>query len=420
MGYVEKRGKNSWRIVTHVKVGGVSQPLRVPLRMDPALPESVQRREAERELAKLEKRLAREVSDEYTVRQWSDVWLSKHLDADASPVTIANYRYLLDSRILPKLGDLLLTDLTPVLLTDWLHNLKQEKRKTTRKTDDKLKRPRRSGEKLIPTSKIARPLSVKTGLLDYGCMKTMLAAAVRVGQLEHNPMDRVQRPKKRKKKKQIMSEAEAVALLQLILTEAPKPLMLSVLLAMLCGLRLGEVGGLQYFAVDWDAETITISQALKYTPAMGAFLADPKTDAGARVITLPHSMIRILHDAMWDDIMEAQDDPEHWQGKRWIVHSRHGARVNKDTPSKWFRAFADAHGFQGVTFHDLRHVHASMLIAKHMDVATVAARMGHSDPAVTLSVYTDALPPRDQDSAATLDALLLEASHADPEDDPAS
>ena len=421
MGTVEKRGKNSWRIATQIKVRGEWEWVRMTLRMDPALSEDVQHRDAQRELRKLEARLAGELEDTPTLKEWSETWLSHHLGDDASPVTVSNYRYLLSSRILPQLGDKFLPDLTPAILTDWLHNLRKDKRKTTRLPDEKLKRPRREGEQLITDARAAQPLSVKTALNYYGCMKTMLAAAVRTGLLEYNPMDRVPRPKKRKKKKATLPEAEVVALLQLIITEAETPLKLAVLLAMLCSLRLGEVGALKYYSVDWDAGTITVDRSLKYTPATGAFIAETKTDAGDRVITLPPSMIRILREAMWQDVMEEEEDLEAWKGAGWIVHSRHGARVNKDTPSKWFRKFADAHGYQGLTFHGLRHVHASVLLQHHVDLQSVSSRMGHSDPSVTLRAYADAMPARDQEAAATMDQLLITAApSAAPPDVPAA
>lgn len=421
MGTVEKRGRNSWRIATQIKVRGEWQWVRMTLRMDQALSEDVQRRDAQRELRKLEARLAGELDNTPTLREWSETWLSKHLGEDASPVTVANYRYLLSSRILPQLGDKLLPDLTPAILTDWLYTLRKDKRKTTRLPDEKLKRPRREGEQLITEAQAAKSLSVKTALNYYGCMKTMLAAAVRTGLLEYNPMDRVPRPKKRKKKKATLPEAEVVALLQLIITEAETPLKLAVLLAMLCSLRLGEVGALKYCSVDWDAGTITVDRSLKYTPATGSFIAETKTDAGDRVITLPPSMIRILREAMWQDVMEEEEDLEAWKGAGWIVHSRHGARVNKDTPSKWFRKFADDHGYHGLTFHGLRHVHASVLLQHHVDLQSVSSRMGHSDPSVTLRAYADAMPARDQEAAATMDQLLITADpSAAPPADPAA
>ena len=414
MGTIEKRGKSSWRIGAQIKVGDTWQWVRVSLRMDPSIPEAVQRRDAEKELKKLEARLAGRPEITPTLREWSETWLTRHLDQDASPVTVSNYRYLLNSRILPALGDKPLPDLTPAVLTDWLFNLRKEKRKTTRLPDDRLSRPRRKSEQLAPAS--TAPLSVKTALNYYGCMKTMLAAAVRIGLLEYNPMDRVQRPKKRKKKKATLPEQEVVALLQLIIREAPTPLKLAVLLAMLCSLRLGEVGALRYTSVNWDAGTITVDRALKYTPATGSFIAETKTDAGDRVITLPPSMLSILREALWQDVMEEQDDPEHWQGARYIVHSRHGARVNKDTPSKWFRKFADAHGYPELTFHGLRHVHATLLLQHNIDLQSVSSRMGHSDPSVTLRAYADAMPARDQAAAETLDHLLQSASPADDQD----
>ena len=421
MGTVEKRGKNSWRIATQIKVRGKWEWVRMTLRMDPALSEDVQRRDAQRELRKLEARLAGELEDTPTLREWSETWLSQHLGDDASPVTVENYRYLLSSRILPQLGEKFLPDLTPAILTDWLHNLRKDKRRTTRLPDEKLKRPRREGEQLITDAQSAKLLSVKTALNYYGCIKTMLAAAVRTGLLEYNPMDRVPRPKKRKKKKATLPEAEVVALLQLIITEAETPLKLAVLLAMLCSLRLGEVGALKYSSVDWTAGTITVDRSLKYTPATGSFIAETKTDAGDRVITLPPSMIRILRDAMWQDVMEEEEDLDAWKGAGRIVHSRHGARVNKDTPSKWFRKFADAHGYQGLTFHGLRHVHASVLLQHHVDLQSVSSRMGHSDPSVTLRAYADAMPARDQEAAATMDQLLITADpSAAPPDDPAA
>ena len=421
MGTVEKRGKNSWRIATQIKVRGEWEWVRMTLRMDPALSEDVQRRDAQRELRKLEARLAGELEDTPTLREWSETWLSQHLGDDASPVTVENYRYLLSSRILPQLGEKFLPDLTPAILTDWLHNLRKDKRRTTRLPDEKLKRPRREGEQLITDAQSAKLLSVKTALNYYGCMKTMLAAAVRAGLLEYNPMDRVPRPKKRKKKKATLPEVEVVALLQLIITEAETPLKLAVLLAMLCSLRLGEVGALKYSSVDWTAGTITVDRSLKYTPATGSFIAETKTDAGDRVITLPPSMIRILRDAMWQDVMEEEEDLDAWKGAGWIVHSRHGARANKDTPSKWFRKFADAHGYQGLTFHGLRHVHASVLLQHHVDLQSVSSRMGHSDPSVTLRAYADAMPARDQEAAATMDQLLITADpSAAPLDDPAA
>lgn len=420
MGYIEHRGKNTWRITVNVKSSsGKWIPVRSTLHMDPALSQAVQRRDAERELRLLEQRLDGEIATAYTVREWSEIWLKKHVSPDASPVTVSNYRYLLDSRILPTLGDKYLTELTPALLTDWLIQLRASPRKSTRKSEEALVRPRRSSEQkaLVSRSAAAKPLSIRTVLHYYTAVSTMLSAAVRLGYLEYNPMDRVQRPKRRKKAPTILTEDQAVALLSLILDLPPErtAFKLSVLLALTCSLRLGEVGALRFMDFNKEAGTLAISQALKYTPDTGAFLDDPKTDAGARIVTLPPFLAQLLSDAWWDDAEQAQLDDK-WAGNWWIVHGAHGRQLNHDTPSKWFRAFADEHGFPGVTFHDLRHAHASILVAHNLDVAAIAARMGHGNAAVTLSVYTHPFAEKDQAAAGIMSDLLARAGAPAPAD----
>lgn len=430
MGHIEKRGKSSWRINAAVRTPkGALLRERITIRMDPSLPESVQRRDAQRELERIEARLKEQAGTAWTVRSWSEEWLQKIVRPDGSPVTVSNYEYLLSSRILPALGDIQLEDLSPAILTDWLLQLRSATRKTTRKPDTQLTRARREAEQraLIPKSKLSKPLSAKTILNYYACMSTMLSAAVRLGYLEHNPMDRVQRPRQKKNKKRRLSEEDAVYIIQ-ALNELPpdqQQYRLAVLLALLCGLRLGEVCALRYTDISWTQQTITIGRALKYTPDTGAFIAAPKTDAALRTIALPASMVDLLREARDQDLilqidLGAEDEQAHrayrYHDAGLIVHSRYGLPLAKDTPSKWFRRFADALGYPSTTFHDLRHAHASILVSHSIDIAAIASRMGHSDATVTLSTYTHPMAARDRLAADILDKLL----QPDPQPDPAA
>ena len=428
MGWIEKRGKNSWRITATTQTAAGPQPVQMTLRMDPSIPEEIQRRDAKRELRNLEKRLEAESSLAYTVRTWSEEWIDKLLKPDCSPVTIANYKYLLDSRILPIIGDYELADLTPAILTDWLISIRSDKRKTTRKDPAKLSRDRREKEQkaLLTDKQLAKPLSAKTALNYYGCVNTMLAAAVRMGHLEHNPMDRVQRPRQKKNHKARMDEQDAARLIQLVndLPPEDRHYRVAVLLALLCGLRLGEVCALHYRDVDWERNIIHVNHALKYVPDIGGFVADPKTESGFRDVTLPDSMMVLLEETLTADAEVEQDlaleaeesgTKSRYHNSGYIIRSRYGARMNKDTPSKWFRRFADSHGYKGVTFHDLRHAHASILVAHNVDIAAIASRMGHSDATVTLSTYTHPFAAHDQQAAKIMDDLLkTSAAGTDP------
>lgn len=70
--------------------------------------------------------------------------------------------------------------------------------------------------------------------------------------------------------------------------------------------------------------------------------------------------------------------------------------MNKDTPSRQWKRFADAHGFSGVHFHNLRTSHATILLSNSMDVTAVAGRMGHSDVTTTLTYYSMVVARRDK------------------------
>ena len=412
MGTIEKRGKGSWRIGVQVLTPGGWKWVRETIHIDPLLSDAKQRKEAEKALARLEVEIENGTKTPqglaYTVRSWSEVWMEKEIKPNASPVTYSNYRYLLDSRILPLIGDVPLASLTPVMLTEWLAQVRESPRKSTRMKDEQLAHKRSPSQQLIPEKETKKPLSNKTIAHYHSCMDAMLGAAVRLDVLKSNPMDKVTKPTVKKKRVKFLTEEQALELLRCLRDEPNMCYRAALLLALLCGLRLGEVGELKLSDIDWKKGTIDISRALKYTALRGGFVDDPKTEAGQRIITLPVGMMVVLEETKKYQEECRQLVPHLWKGQGWIVHGWDGRQLHHDTPSKWFRRFADAHGFYGVTFHHLRHTHATLLLANNIDVVAVAYRMGHSDPAVTLRVYAHALARRDVDAAHTFDRLFAD------------
>lgn len=418
MGTIEKRGKDSWRVGVQVKTPAGWKWVRRTVHINPALSEARQRKEADKALLQLQLEVEQgelaPAGHDYTVRTWAEFWMEQHVKPECSPVTYAGYRYLLDSRILPLLGDIPLERLTPLRLTEWLNQVRESPRRSTRMDDEQLAHPRKPSAKLAPASAQKKPLSRKTVLHYYTCMESMLSAAVRLEVLDANPMDKVLRPKVKRPKINALSEERAVELLRCLADEPNMCYRAALLLALLCGLRLGEVGELKLSDVDWENATIDISRALKYTPQSGSFVGDPKTESSERPIALPRGMMDVLRSAAAYQEECRQLVPHLWVGQGWIVHAWNGAQLHHDTPSKWFRKFADRHGFEGVRFHDLRHTHASILLANNMDVVAVAHRMGHADASTTLRVYAHAYDSRDRDSARAMDRLLQQADQPDP------
>jgi integrase len=60
----------------------------------------------------------------------------------------------------------------------------------------------------------------------------------------------------------------------------------------------------------------------------------------------------------------------------------------------------------GVSFHALRHTHASYLLHLNVDPVTISTRLGHSSPAVTLSIYAHLIKQDDRKAANAINAAL--------------
>ena len=80
-----------------------------------------------------------------------------------------------------------------------------------------------------------------------------------------------------------------------------------------------------------------------------------------------------------------------------------------DNVTGFFVRVRDSLGFKDVRLHDLRHFTATQLIGAGVDVRTVAGRLGHSDPSLTLRVYSHAIEERDRAAAAIIGRVLSEA-----------
>ena len=77
-----------------------------------------------------------------------------------------------------------------------------------------------------------------------------------------------------------------------------------------------------------------------------------------------------------------------------------------DNVTSFFIRVRNEVGAPNVRLHDLRHFTATQLIGAGVDVRTVAGRLGHSDPSVTLRVYSHALEERDRAAAAVMGGIL--------------
>jgi integrase len=72
-------------------------------------------------------------------------------------------------------------------------------------------------------------------------------------------------------------------------------------------------------------------------------------------------------------------------------------------PYKWFTAFLERHSLQKITYHQLRHTNASLLIATGTDVVTLSGRLGHGDKNITLNTYSHIIKSKEEKAANSMD-----------------
>jgi len=61
--------------------------------------------------------------------------------------------------------------------------------------------------------------------------------------------------------------------------------------------------------------------------------------------------------------------------------------MNPSTGPKWFSNFLVMNKFPPIRFHDLRHTFATLLISGNVDIKTVAHKLGHASPTITMNFY---------------------------------
>ena len=83
-----------------------------------------------------------------------------------------------------------------------------------------------------------------------------------------------------------------------------------------------------------------------------------------------------------------------------------GSPMRPTQLSKQWRAACKSLDLPRVSFHALRHTHASALIASGLDVLAISRRLGHATPAVTLNVYGHLFKKDDSAAARAIDAVM--------------
>jgi integrase len=179
------------------------------------------------------------------------------------------------------------------------------------------------------------------------------------------------------------------------------------MVALFTGMRLSEVLALRWSRVDLATKVIQVREALEQTKAFGIRAKLPKSRAGRRDITLPDILVDVLHEHRKATLeLRMQVGLGRLPDDALMFANIDGQPLSPNAVSAAWADFAKSIDMPHVTFHALRHTHASQLIHEGVDIVTISKRLGHAKPDITLRIYAHLFQKDDGKAAAAINAAL--------------
>jgi integrase len=179
------------------------------------------------------------------------------------------------------------------------------------------------------------------------------------------------------------------------------------LLLLLTGMRRNEVLALRWGRVDLGRNIIKVQESLEFTKAHGIRFKPPKSKAGRRDITLPDFLVETLREYRKAQLeLRLKLGAGKLQDDDLLFTDIGGAPLSPNAVSAAWSDYATRIGLPEVTFHALRHTHASQLIDQGVDIVTISKRLGHAKPDITLRIYAHLFRKDDGKAAEAINAIL--------------
>jgi integrase len=181
-------------------------------------------------------------------------------------------------------------------------------------------------------------------------------------------------------------------------------------LALLTGMRRGELLGLKWEDIDLDRGSLAVRRTLSRGKGGTWEIGQPKTATGRRSIALPQSCVTALRKHRVAQNTERLRLGELWEDNDFVFTNRTGGPLHVNSMMLQFRKLTEAAGLPKIRFHDLRHTSATLLLAKGVHPKIVQERLGHADISMTLNRYSHVTPDMQRLAADTLDEAFSSAS----------
>lgn len=234
-------------------------------------------------------------------------------------------------------------------------------------------------------SRTGQKLSPKTVANIIGLVSASYRTAMTEDLLNRNPFDRIPMPKVEKKEAKYYDLPTAMRFIQCLMA-VPKEeynYKVGILLAMMCGLRRGEVCGLTYEDVLESENLLKVRQSVYVEKGGERVPKAPKTPSGVRTVGVPSSLMEEIKKLNEYNAYKKSMMGSLWKDTPALIKSAYGDYMYPNVLYKWLTKFLKEHDLPHIGIHGLRHTYASMLVNMDLDIKTVSQTLGHSDIVVT-------------------------------------
>ena len=312
-------------------------------------------------------------SGHMTAGEWHDKWLHENVRLRNSPRTAQGYKSHVDIWIKPQFGHVRLDALSPSHVQQLMARIFDKGR------------------------------SANTANHVFTTLRLSLKDAVRQGMITRNVCDAVDRPKVQ----QFAPNPPDLRGIKSILNEAKGTEYEAILDFMVAtGCRRGEAVALKWEHVDLDKGVVSIVSSAVRVKGQGQILNPTKTTSSKRGISLDDSItanLRRHRSNQTEYIMSVADIYAH---NDFVFANASGNMIDLDHLSQAFKRIARRAGCPHSCLHDLRHFHATALIASGAHVCVVQDRLGHSSAAFTLNRYGHVAAGLQEQAAARFELLM--------------
>lgn len=297
------------------------------------------------------------------ITSWHDQYATKHL----SSKTLENYMYVIRNFFLPTFGHMKIDTIHPMYIVKYLDRLEKD------------------GSRLDGKSGGLSPASI---IYHHRVLSNIFNRAVEWAMISTNPVKNVKRPKQVRSTTDVYTNEEVHQLFSHLEGEALHHRLL-IALAVVSGMRRGEILGLQWDDIELESGRINISHSLQYNNGQGFDLKDPKTANSQRTIVVPAFLLELLKAHKREKAKDRMKAADRWEGGHYnfVFSTWNGKPHYPDFITRWWSRFTKRKELKHIRFHDLRHTAATLLINQGVPAKVISERLGHADIRTTMNVY---------------------------------